>query len=206
MFTEATAVAANGRISPQDLGLWSDAHIEPLTRITNFVHSQGSLAGIQLAHAGRKASVYRPWEGGHKISEAEGGWRDVVAPSAIPYSPDYAMPIALTEEDIAAMVRDFGDAARRAAEAGFRVLEIHAAHGYLLHEFLSRCHRRSDRYGGSEKNRTRIVREAVEAVRRRWPERILLFVRISATDWRAGGWTARSRWFWRVCCLLWAWT
>ena len=189
VIAEATAVAANGRISPQDLGLWSDAHIEPLARIAGFLHSQGSLAGIQLAHAGRKASVFRPWEGGHKISEVQGGWRDVVAPSAVPYSPEYAMPMALTEEGIAAVVRDFGEAARRAAQAGFRVLEIHAAHGYLLHEFLSPLsNQRGDRYGGPLENRTRIVRETAEAVRRHWPEKYPLFIRISATDWTAGGW------------------
>ena len=189
VIAEATAVTANGRITPQDLGIWQDAHIEPLARITRFLHSQGSAAGIQLAHAGRKASTARPWEGGSKLTEAQGGWQDVAAPSAIPFSPDYPMPSALTEDGISAVVRSFGEAARRAAEAGFRVIEIHAAHGYLLHEFLSPLsNRRTDRYGGSFENRTRMVRETVEAVRRHWPERYPLFIRISATDWTEGGW------------------
>ena len=189
VFTEATAVEARGRISPQDLGLWSDAHIEPLARITRFIHAQGSVAGIQLAHAGRKASVARPWEGDSKLEESQGGWRDVVAPSAIPFSASYPMPIALTTDGIATVVRSFGEAARRALEAGYRVIELHGAHGYLLHEFLSPLsNQRTDRYGGSFENRTRFVRETVEAVRAQWPERFPLFLRISATDWIAGGW------------------
>jgi 2,4-dienoyl-CoA reductase-like NADH-dependent reductase (Old Yellow Enzyme family) len=189
VFTEATAVEARGRISPQDLGLWRDAHIEPLARITQFIHGQRSVAGIQLAHAGRKASMSRPWEGDSKLEESAGGWRDVVAPSAIPFSASYPMPIALTTDGIAAVVRAFGEAARRAREAGYRVIELHGAHGYLLHEFLSPLsNQRTDRYGGSFENRTRIVRETVEAVRAQWPERFPLFMRISATDWTAGGW------------------
>ncbi len=189
MIAEATAVAANARISPQDLGIWSDAHIEPLARISKFLHSQGSAAGIQLAHAGRKASTARPWDGNGKLTEAQGGWRDVLAPSAIPFSPEYPMPIALTEEGIAAVVRQFGEAARRAAQAGFRVIEVHSAHGYLLHEFLSPLsNRRSDGYGGSLENRARIVREVVAEIRHHWPEKYPLFIRISATDWTEGGW------------------
>lgn len=189
VFTEATAVEARGRISPEDLGLWSDAHIEPLTRITQFIHAQGSVAGIQLAHAGRKASVRRPWEGEGKLEESAGGWRDVVAPSAIAFSESYPMPIALTGDGVAGVVRSFGEAARRAREAGYRVIELHAAHGYLMHEFLSPLsNQRTDRHGGSFENRTRVVRETVEAVRAEWPERFPLFVRISATDWIAGGW------------------
>jgi 2,4-dienoyl-CoA reductase-like NADH-dependent reductase (Old Yellow Enzyme family) len=189
VFAEATAVEARGRISPQDLGLWSDAHIEPLARITQFIHAQGSVAGIQLAHAGRKASVGRPWEHDGKLEESQGGWRDVVGPSAVPFSTSYAMPIALTTDDIACVVRSFGEAARRAREAGYRVIELHGAHGYLMHEFLSPLsNQRTDRYGGSFENRTRIVRETVEAVRTHWPERFPLFIRISATDWAAGGW------------------
>jgi 2,4-dienoyl-CoA reductase-like NADH-dependent reductase (Old Yellow Enzyme family) len=189
VFAEATAVEARGRISPQDLGLWTDAHIKPLARITRFIHSQGAVAGIQLAHAGRKASMARPWEGDSKLEESQGGWRDVVAPSAIPFSPSYPMPIALTTEGIATVVAAFGAAARRALEAGYRVIELHGAHGYLMHEFLSPLsNQRTDRYGGSFENRTRFVRESVEAVRAEWPERLPLFVRISATDWTAGGW------------------
>jgi 2,4-dienoyl-CoA reductase-like NADH-dependent reductase (Old Yellow Enzyme family) len=188
VIAEASAVAANARISPQDLGIWSDAHIEPLARITRFLHSQGSASGIQLAHAGRKASTARPWDGHGKVGEAQGGWSDVVAPSAIPFSAEYPMPVALTEEGIAGVVSEFGNAARRAAAAGFRVIEIHAAHGYLLHEFLSPlANRRTDRWGGSLENRARIVRETVEAVRRHWPEKYPLFIRISATEWTPGG-------------------
>jgi 2,4-dienoyl-CoA reductase-like NADH-dependent reductase (Old Yellow Enzyme family) len=189
VFAEATAVTAEGRISPQDLGLWTDAHAEPLARIVKFVHLQGSAAGIQLAHAGRKASTARPWEGGGKLPESKDGWSNVVAPSAVAYSPEYPMPSAITEDGIAAVVRAFGEAARRAREAGFRVIEIHAAHGYLLQEFLSPLSNlRTDRYGGSFENRTRVVREVVQAIRRNWPERHPLFIRISATDWAEGGW------------------
>ncbi len=189
VFCEATAVEARGRISPEDLGLWSDAHIEPLARITQFVRSQGGVAGIQLAHAGRKASTYRPWSGDGMIASNLGGWYDVVAPSAVAFQPNYPTPSALTEDGIAAVVRAFGDAAKRSLEAGFQVVEVHAAHGYLLHEFLSPLSNlRMDSYGGSFANRTRIVREVVEEVRRYWPESYPLFVRISATDWTEGGW------------------
>jgi 2,4-dienoyl-CoA reductase-like NADH-dependent reductase (Old Yellow Enzyme family) len=189
VFTEATAVSANGRISPADLGLWSDAHIEPLARIVRFVHAQGSVAGIQLAHSGRKGSTAPPWEGGAKVAEGQGGWADVVAPSAVPFAPNYPIPVALDERGIAAIVKEFGEAAKRALAAGFRVIEIHSAHGYLLHEFLSPLsNQRSDRYGGSFENRTRIVCEVVEAIRREWPQRNPLFIRISATDYTEGGW------------------
>jgi 2,4-dienoyl-CoA reductase-like NADH-dependent reductase (Old Yellow Enzyme family) len=189
VFTEATAVSANGRISPSDLGIWSQAHIEPLERITRFLHAQGAIAGIQLAHAGRKASTARPWDGSGKVAPTDGGWADVVAPSALPFASHYPMPTALTEAGIADIVRQFGDAARHAHEAGFQVIEIHSAHGYLLHEFLSPLsNQRSDRYGGSFENRTRIVREVVGAVRREWPERNPLFIRISSTDYVEGGW------------------
>ncbi len=178
-----------GRISPEDLGLWSDAQIDPLARITRFVRGQGSVTGIQLAHAGRKASTYRPWSGEGMIPVGRGGWGDVVAPSAVQFVPEYPMPVALTEDGIAGVVRAFGEAARRAVEAGFQVVEIHSAHGYLLHEFLSPLsNRREDRYGGSFANRTRIVREVVEEVRRHWPEQHPLFLRISASDWTEGGW------------------
>lgn len=189
VIVEATAVLPEARISPQDSGIWSDAHIEPFARIAEFIHSQGSVAGIQLAHAGRKASTVRPWDGVGKIGENEGGWSDVVAPSAIAFAPNYPMPAAVTVERIGAIVDAFGKAAQRALDAGFRLLEIHSAHGYLLHEFLSPLsNHRSDQYGGSFENRTRIVREVVGRVRRFWPERLPLFIRISSTDWVEGGW------------------
>jgi 2,4-dienoyl-CoA reductase-like NADH-dependent reductase (Old Yellow Enzyme family) len=189
VIAEATAVLPEARISPQDLGIWSEAHIEPLARIAKFIHSQGSVAGIQLAHAGRKASTARPWEGGGKVTPQEGGWSDVVAPSAVAFAPNYPMPAAATVERISAIADAFGKAAQRALDAGFRVLEIHSAHGYFLHEFLSPLsNHRSDLYGGSFENRTRIVREVVAKVRRFWPERLPLCIRISATDWVEGGW------------------
>ena len=189
VFTEATAVLPEGRISPQDLGIWSEDHIEPLARIVQFIHQQGSVAGMQLAHAGRKASTYRPWEGNGTIPESEGGWKNVVAPSAVAFADHYPTPQALSSQGIQQIVGAFADAARRACEAGFRVIEIHAAHGYLIHEFLSPLsNRRSDAYGGSFENRTRMLREIVAAIRRSWPERAPLFVRISATDWTDGGW------------------
>ena len=137
VFTEATAVLPEARISPQDLGIWSDEHIEMLGRIVSFIHEQGSIAGMQLAHAGRKASTRRPWETSGTISEDEGGWKKVVAPSALPFADNYPMPQALTNDGIQEVVAAFAAAARRACQAGFRVIEIHAAHGYLIHEFLS---------------------------------------------------------------------
>jgi 2,4-dienoyl-CoA reductase-like NADH-dependent reductase (Old Yellow Enzyme family) len=189
VLTEATAVLPEGRISPQDLGIWSDDHIEPLARIVRFIHEHGSVAGMQLAHAGRKASTYRPWEGNGTIPESAGGWTKVVAPSALAFADRYPMPQALTADGIQEVVSAFADAARRACDAGFRVIEIHAAHGYLVHEFLSPLsNQRQDAYGGSFENRTRLFREIVAAVRSSWPERAPLFVRISATDWIDGGW------------------
>lgn len=188
VFTEATAVLAEGRISPQDLGIWKDEHIEMLARIARFIHSQGAVAGIQLAHAGRKGSTARPWEGGKEVPESQGGWKPV-APSAIRFADDYPLPSALNEKGIRAAVQGFADAARRACEAGFDVIEIHSAHGYLLHEFLSPLsNHRTDAYGGSLENRTRLVREVVTAVRGVIPPGMPLFVRISATDWIEGGW------------------
>jgi 2,4-dienoyl-CoA reductase-like NADH-dependent reductase (Old Yellow Enzyme family) len=189
VLTEATAVLPEGRISPQDLGIWDEDHIEPLARIVRFIHEQGSVAGIQLAHAGRKASTYRPWEGQGAVPEPEGGWKKVVAPSAAPFAANYVVPQAISSEGIQGIVKAFVDAARRACEAGFRIIEIHAAHGYLIHEFLSPLsNQRSDVYGGSFENRTRILREIVTAVRHSCPEQSPLFVRISATDWVGGGW------------------
>src|SRR5579859_195224 len=189
VIAEATAVLPEARISAQDLGIWSEAHIEPLARIAKFIQSQGSVAGIQLAHAGRKASTARPWDGGGKVTPQNGGWSDIVAPSAFAFAPNYPMPAAVTTERISAIADAFGKAAQRALEAGFRVIEIHSAHGYFLHEFLSPLsNHRSDLYGGCFENRTRIVREVVAKVRHFWPERLPLFIRISATDWVEGGW------------------
>jgi 2,4-dienoyl-CoA reductase-like NADH-dependent reductase (Old Yellow Enzyme family) len=189
VLTEATAVLPDGRISPQDLGIWSEDHIEALARIVRFVHEQGSVAGMQLAHAGRKASTYRPWDGHGVVPEQAGGWKKVVAPSALSFADSYPMPDALTHEGIQDIVAAFANAARRACTAGFRVIEIHAAHGYLIHEFLSPLsNQRQDEYGGTFHNRTRLLREIVAAVRSSWPERAPLFVRISATDWMDGGW------------------
>ena len=186
---EATAVTADGRISPGDLGIWSDAHIEPLARCTRFIAEQGAVPGIQLAHAGRKASTAAPWEGGGALTPEQGGWRPIVAPSAIPFDAAHPTPEVLDAGGIALVVAAFAAAAHRALTAGFQVIELHAAHGYLLHEFLSPLTNvRTDEYGGSFENRTRIVREVVEAVREVWPERLPLFVRISATDWVEGGW------------------
>jgi 2,4-dienoyl-CoA reductase-like NADH-dependent reductase (Old Yellow Enzyme family) len=188
VFTEATAVTAEGRITPEDLGIWKDAHIEPLQRIVRFIHEQGSVAGMQLAHAGRKGSTYRPWSGQGAIPEAAGGW-PVPAPSALPFTGSFPMPQPMTADAIRGVVAAFADAARRALDAGFRVIEIHAAHGYLIHEFLSPLsNERTDEYGGSFENRTRLLLQVVEAVRRVWPERLPLFVRLSVTDWTEGGW------------------
>ncbi len=188
VLTEATAVLPEGRISPQDLGIWADKHIEMLSRIVSFIHEQGSVAGMQLAHAGRKASTHRPWEGSGAISESEGGWK-VVAPSAVPFTDNYPMPLALTTDGIQEVIAAFAAAARRACQAGFRVLEIHGAHGYLIHEFLSPLsNRREDDYGGSFENRTRLCREIVAGVRSSWPKELPLFLRISATDWIEGAW------------------
>jgi 2,4-dienoyl-CoA reductase-like NADH-dependent reductase (Old Yellow Enzyme family) len=189
VLTEATAVLPEGRISPQDLGIWMDDHIEPLARVVRFIHEQGSVAGIQLAHAGRKASTYAPWAGDGTAPESEGGWNNVVAPSALPFADSYPMPRALSIDGIKNIVSAFAAAARRACEAGFRVIELHAAHGYLIQEFLSPLsNQRTDAYGGSFENRTRVLREIVAAVRGSWPEGAPLFVRISATDWIEGGW------------------
>ncbi|MFN8716136.1 MAG: NADH:flavin oxidoreductase/NADH oxidase [Gemmatimonas sp.] len=189
VISEATAVVAGGRISPYDLGIWSDAHVPMLRRITDFLHAQGAVAGIQLAHAGRKASTRRPWEGTGAVRPADGGWCHVKAPSALAFAPDYPMPEALTLAEIGQVVDAFAAAAQRALQAGFRVAEIHAAHGYLLHEFLSPlANQRTDAYGGSFENRVRLLGEVSAAVRAVWPAEWPVFVRISATDWADGGW------------------
>src|SRR5437899_724405 len=189
IFTEATAVLPEGRISPHDLGIWDDGHIEMLSRIVRFIHEQGSIAGMQLAHAGRKASTRRPWETPGTVPENEGGWKKVVAPSALRFADNYPIPEALTLDGIQEVASAFAAAARRACQAGFRIVEIHAAHGYLIHEFLSPLsNKREDDYGGSFENRTRLCREIVAAVRSTWPKELPLFVRISATDWIDGAW------------------
>jgi 2,4-dienoyl-CoA reductase-like NADH-dependent reductase (Old Yellow Enzyme family) len=191
VIAEASAVLPEGRISPDDLGIWKDEHIEMLARAFRFIEQQGAAPGIQLAHAGRKASTRAPWKGGGPLTVADGGWTPVVGPSAVAFSDGYQVPEALDVEGIRRIVQAFADAARRASDAGCRIIELHAAHGYLLHAFLSPLSNvRQDRYGGSFDNRTRFLRETVEAVRRVWPERHPLFVRISATDWADGGWTA----------------
>ena len=189
VITEAMAVTPQGRITPHDLGIWSDDHIEPLARIVHFMSRQGSLVGIQLGHAGRKASTPAPWE--HRsvtLTEAEGGW-PTVAPSAVAFDEGCIVPTALTEEGVQGIATAFAQAARRSLQAGFRIAEIHAAHGYLLHQFLSPLsNRRTDRYGGSFENRTRLLRDTVSAVRDVWPGHLPLLVRISVTDWVEGGW------------------
>lgn len=189
VIAEATAVQANGRISPQDLGIWKDAHVDGLARLARFLQAQGSVPGIQLAHAGRKASTHRPWAGQGRLTPDEGGWLDVVGPSALPFSETYPMPTALTEAGIADVVQAFAAAASRAWDAGFRVAEIHGAHGYLLHEFLSPLSNvREDRYGGTFENRCRLMLDVVRAVRNRWHDDAPVFMRLSATDWADGGW------------------
>lgn len=192
VLTEAAAVTPEGRISPEDLGVWSEAHFEPLARITRFIEEQGAVAGVQLAHAGRKASTYRPFPGnpnGH-VTPENGGWH-VLAPSAISFADIYPEPSALSVPQIVALQQAFVTAAARAYDAGFRVIEIHAAHGYLFHEFLSPLsNTREDSYGGSFENRTRALRDTVAAVRAKLPEKAVVFVRLSATDWLEGGWDA----------------
>ncbi|MFA6310456.1 MAG: NADH:flavin oxidoreductase/NADH oxidase [Sterolibacterium sp.] len=185
---EATAVSAEGRISPGDMGLWQDQQIEPLARIVAQMSKQGTVPCIQLAHAGRKASVGLGWQAQRTLTQDEHGW-PTLAPSAVAFSDDYAIPQELHSDAIRALVAKFADAARRARSAGFQVAEIHAAHGYLLHEFLSPLsNRRKDAYGGSFENRIRIVVEVASAVRAVWPDDLPLLLRLSATDWLDGGW------------------
>lgn len=185
---EATAVAPEGRISPADLGLWKDEQIEKMKVITAFIKSQNAVPGIQLAHAGRKASAATPWNGGIPLSKDAGGWQ-TLAPSAIPFHETDEAPIALDKNGIEKVISDFKSATKRALQAGYEVVEIHAAHGYLLHQFLSPlANKRTDEYGGSFENRIRLTLEIVEAVQSEWPRNLPLFVRISATDWAEGGW------------------
>jgi 2,4-dienoyl-CoA reductase-like NADH-dependent reductase (Old Yellow Enzyme family) len=189
IISEATAVCHEGRITPDDLGIWKDDHIYNLKRITDFIHRHGSIAGIQLAHAGRKASCAVPWQGGKQLSEKDGGWQ-TVGPDSIPFLEGINPPEPLTIEGINKVVSYFRTAAARAVAAGFKVIEIHGAHGYLIHEFLSSLsNRRTDKYGGSFENRTRLLVEVTDAVRSVLPSEYPLFVRISATDWTEGGWS-----------------
>ncbi|MFV8362510.1 NADH:flavin oxidoreductase/NADH oxidase [Flavobacterium sp. ZT3P35] len=185
---EATSVSPEGRISPEDLGLWKDEQIEKLQQINRFIVSQNSVPGIQLAHAGRKASAASPWNGGRKVAIEQGGW-NTVAPSAVAYHENEEAPLVLDKTGIQKVITDFKLATKRAVEAGFQVMEIHAAHGYLMHQFLSPLSNfRTDEYGGSFENRIRLTLEVLEAVQSEWPENLPLLVRISASDWAEGGW------------------
>lgn len=187
IIVEATAVSPEGRISPEDSGIWSDGHIASFARITDFIKKHGSVAGIQIAHAGRKASTFSPWQGKGAVSPAQGGWQ-TFAPSAIAFDPSYTTPKAMSVDDISKAVKDFEAATKRCVQAGFEVLEIHMAHGYLMHEFLSPLsNQRKDNYGGNLENRMRFPLEVAEAVRKVWPKNLPLFARISATDWAEGG-------------------
>ncbi|HEY6914477.1 MAG TPA: NADH:flavin oxidoreductase/NADH oxidase [Paludibacter sp.] len=188
VIVEATAVVPEGRITPADLGIWNDEQTAELQKIVEFIHEHGSVAGIQIAHAGRKASHDTPDKGGKQLAPENGGWQ-TVAPSAIPFDATGIPPVALDKDGINNVINQFKAAAKRAKEAGFKVLEVHAAHGYLIHEFLSPLsNKRTDEYGGSFENRTRLIREVVEAVQTVWPADLPLFVRLSATDWAQGGW------------------
>jgi 2,4-dienoyl-CoA reductase-like NADH-dependent reductase (Old Yellow Enzyme family) len=189
VMVEATAVEARGRISPADTGIWKDEHIEPLGRIARFIRQQGAVPGIQLAHAGRKASTRRPWEGGGAIPPESGGWQPV-APSSLPFHSADPSPAELCQSEIRAIVEAFAAGSRRALAAGFQLVEIHGAHGYLINEFLSPLsNRRTDDYGGPFENRIRFALEVVQAVRATWHSDLPLWLRISATDWVPGGWT-----------------
>ncbi len=188
VIVEATAVSPEGRISPADSGIWLDDHVPAFRRISDFIKAQGSVPGMQIAHAGRKASTAAPWDGGLKVDVDDGGW-EVVAPSALAFTDDYPQPREMNEDDIRKVVDDFAAAAKRAVEAGFELIEIHSAHGYLLHEFLSPLsNRRADEYGGSLENRMKLPLEIARRVREVVPERLPVIVRISATDWAEGGW------------------
>ncbi|GAB3783722.1 NADH:flavin oxidoreductase/NADH oxidase [Dyella agri] len=188
VIAEATAVSAQGRISPGDTGIWNDAQAAAWQPITAFIAAQGAIPGVQLAHAGRKASAHRPWDGGGALTAAQGAWT-TVAPSALPFDASWHTPEALDAAGIRGLIADFRAATERALAAGFRLIELHAAHGYLLHQFLSPLsNRREDEYGGSFENRTRLLREVIAAVREAWPVELPLWLRISATDWAEHGW------------------
>ena len=189
IIVEASAVTPEGRITPSDLGIWKDDHIPFLKRITEFLQSRGTVAGIQLAHAGRKASRHVPWKGGAPLTPEEGAWQ-TIAPSAIPFKESEPIPRAMAKEDINKLIHEFQAAGVRALKAGFKLLEIHAAHGYLINEFLSPIsNKRNDEYGGSFENQVRLLLEITRAVRQSWPQDYPLSVRISATDWVDGGWS-----------------
>jgi 2,4-dienoyl-CoA reductase-like NADH-dependent reductase (Old Yellow Enzyme family) len=188
VMVEATAVSPEGRISPQDSGIWSAAHATAFSRITRFIKQHGAVPGIQLAHAGRKASTEVPWRGDGAVPPERGGW-EPIAPSVIPFSASYPVPREMTLQDIDQVVEQFTAATRQAMDAGFELVEIHSAHGYLLHHFLSPLsNHRSDEYGGSLENRMRLPLRVAKAVRALWPRRLPLLVRVSATDWAEGGW------------------
>jgi 2,4-dienoyl-CoA reductase-like NADH-dependent reductase (Old Yellow Enzyme family) len=188
VFTEATAVSPEGRISPDDLGIWKDEHIDNLKKIVSFIHAHGAIAGTQLAHAGRKASVDSPWRGNKVLSDEERGWLPV-APSAVPFKEGDKIPHELTKDEIKKVIADFRDAAARALTCGFKVVEIHAAHGYLINEFYSPVSNlRTDEYGGSFENRIRLLLEIIEAVKSVWPKEYPLFVRITSSEWSDKGW------------------
>jgi 2,4-dienoyl-CoA reductase-like NADH-dependent reductase (Old Yellow Enzyme family) len=189
IITEATSVSPEGRISPSDLGIWKDEHIEMLERITTFIHQHGAVAGVQLAHAGRKASHAEPWNGNAQIPLLSGGWQTVSA-SELAFAEGEEKPLELDKDGITKVIDDFKAATYRAIKAGFKVIELHAAHGYLIHQFLSPLsNTRTDEYGGSFENRIRLLSEVADAVRLAWPAEFPLFVRISATEWTPGGWT-----------------
>lgn len=192
VMVEATAVSEDGRISPFDMGIWTDAHAEALAPTARFIEAHGGVAGIQIAHAGRKASRTRPWEPPAAVPESEGGW-PIVGPSALPFEDGWVVPRTLTREAISSIVHAFGSAAARARKAGFRWVELHGAHGYLIHSFLSPLsNTRDDAYGGCFENRIRFATEVVQAVRREWPESLPLSIRLSCTDWVEGGWTVED--------------
>jgi 2,4-dienoyl-CoA reductase-like NADH-dependent reductase (Old Yellow Enzyme family) len=193
VIAEATAVSPEGRITPGDAGIWADKHIEPVARINHFIKQQGAVPGIQLAHAGRKASAARPWDGGASLADDAGGWQ-TIAPSALPFGGDLTkVPRAMTEADIAQVQKDFIAATKRSLAAGCEWLELHSAHGYLMHEFLSPLtNQRADKYGGSFENRTRFLLETTRAVRGVWPDKFPLTVRLSVIDWMPGGWEIKD--------------
>lgn len=192
VLTEATAVAPEGRISPQDLGIWNDEQRDRLASITEFIRGQGAVAGVQLAHAGRKASTHAPWTGDGGVSVADGGWQPL-APSALTFAENYIAPRAMTSDDINHLVDQFGRATERAYRAGFQVVEVHMAHGYLLHEFLSPlANQRTDEFGGTLENRMRVPLAVARTVRDAFPADLPVFARISASDWHPGGWTVEE--------------
>lgn len=190
VIAEATAIEPVGRISPKDVGIWEDEHIEPLRKVSHFIRSQGAVAGVQLAHAGRKACTQRPWNGGKPIVNENPAWWQSVGPSPVAFNESYQTPRELTKDDIISIQQKFKEAAQRSLQAGFNMIEIHAAHGYLLHSFYSPLsNHRNDEYGGNFENRIRFLIETVREVRKVWPERLPLFVRISGTEWVENGWS-----------------